>query len=146
MALSLNLRRASNVYHIIDKGEANIKHTGRPRLHITPGDEKTAWAANSLSGRTASRLTLKRVLAPVEHNFNVIVIDTPPGISPLTEATMHTATHARLLHPLNDRSPLRVQKRAPHAGLENPALTWLIDLDPKFWGIADELEQKGTPF
>lgn len=92
-ALSLGIKRSPDVCELLDRGVLNVRDTGRKNLHIIASDETTAGAANSFTGKRFSLYYLKRVLAPMRGEFDFIVIDTPPGINPLTEAALMASTH-----------------------------------------------------
>ena len=93
VALSLGIKRTPDVYDLLSKGVLNVRGTGRDRLYLVSSDGSTADAANSFAGKLFSLFYLRKSLEPARAEFDAIIIDTPPGVTPLTAAALMAATH-----------------------------------------------------
>lgn len=68
----------------------SIRPSGLPRLDILPGDVSLREADVIVSGNRKPRRSLKRVLAAVARNYDVVLVDCPPGIGPATEVLVRS--------------------------------------------------------
>lgn len=80
-------------------GSVEPLETSRPGLHVLPGGHHLDAAAASLASRAnkdreGSQLALARVLEPIASNYDMILLDCPPGNEPLQAAAVAAARYA----------------------------------------------------
>jgi chromosome partitioning protein len=93
IAFQLGIKRDSNMHDFIKTGQATIIDSGRKNLSLIPGGEPTAIAVSELPQRPWSHLILKNAIKPLLSHFHFVLIDTPPGISPVTVSAIVASTH-----------------------------------------------------
>jgi chromosome partitioning protein len=88
-----------NIYHVL-MGEAELLEVIRPtemkRLFCAPANGHLTGAEVELVGMEQRETRLKKALAPVEDNFDFILIDCPPSLGFLTLNAL-TAAHSVLI-------------------------------------------------
>jgi chromosome partitioning protein len=62
-----------------------IRPSSIPGLDVLPGDVSLREADVIVSGNRKPRRTLKRILSSVSKDYDVVVVDCPPGVGPATE-------------------------------------------------------------
>lgn len=67
-----------------------IRPSGIERLDVLPGDVTLREADVIVSGNRKPRRTLKRILASVAKDYDVVVVDCPPGVGPATEVLVRS--------------------------------------------------------
>lgn len=72
-----------------DLGQA-IRHSDIERLDVLPGDVTLREADVIVSGNRKPRRTLKRILSSVARDYDVVVVDCPPGVGPATEVLVRS--------------------------------------------------------
>lgn len=75
-----------------------VRPTGIPHLDLLPADLDLAGAEVELTGRARWRLLLHDALVPLT-DYDLILIDTPPGLGALTILTLQSCTGAVVLCP-----------------------------------------------
>ena len=69
-----------------------IQHApANQNLDIAPSDLRLAWTAEGLAGRPKKEELLRRGLRQVEHEYDWILIDTPPSLGVLTQNAVAAA-------------------------------------------------------
>ena len=75
-------------------GERDLSHAIRPSsisgLDVLPGDVSLREADVIVSGNRKPRRTLKRILSSVAKDYDVVVVDCPPGVGPATEVLVRS--------------------------------------------------------
>jgi cellulose biosynthesis protein BcsQ len=114
-------------------GPVTPVESGRENLDVLPGGPYLDSAAASLASRTqkdpdGAQLALARVLAPIAGDYDMIIIDCPPGNEPLQSAAVAAARYA-LIPVKTDLSSLKgmtaVAKRLDGVVKLNPTLDLL---------------------
>lgn len=77
---------------------AAARPTGIPNLDLLPADLDLAGAEAELTGRARWRFLLRDALAPLA-GYDLILVDTPPGLGALTILTLQACTGAVVLCP-----------------------------------------------
>ncbi len=67
-----------------------IRHSDVERLDVLPGDVTLREADVIVSGTRKPRRTLKRILASVAKDYDIVVVDCPPGVGPATEVLVRS--------------------------------------------------------
>lgn len=93
VALSLGIQRRPDVGDLLDQGVLTVRDTGRENLLIVASDASTADKVRGFTGKARYWRFLQKALRPALDQFDTIIMDTPPGINPLTEAALVAATH-----------------------------------------------------
>jgi chromosome partitioning protein len=70
-----------------------IKETRHPLLSIAPGKLALAKLEQQLAGQFDAPFKLKDALAPIQKDYEFIIVDTPPALGILTVNAMVAATH-----------------------------------------------------
>lgn len=67
-----------------------IRHSSLENLDVLPGDVSLREADVIVSGNRKPRRTLKRILSSVARDYDVVVVDCPPGVGPVTEVLVRS--------------------------------------------------------
>lgn len=67
-----------------------IRRSSIEGLDVLPGDVSLREADVIVSGNRKPRRTLKRILASVAKDYDVVVVDCPPGVGPATEVLVRS--------------------------------------------------------
>lgn len=67
-----------------------IRHSAIEGLDVLPGDVSLREADVIVSGNRKPRRTLKRILSSVAKDYDVVVVDCPPGVGPATEVLVRS--------------------------------------------------------
>jgi chromosome partitioning protein len=87
----------ATMFDVLSDGRAPmsavVRATKDPMLHVAPGKLALAKLEAQLVGQFDAPFKLKDALAPVQKDFEFIVIDTPPALGILTVNALVAATH-----------------------------------------------------
>jgi len=87
----------STMFDVLSDGRAEmgkiIRGTKDPHLFVAPGRLSLAKLEAQLVTQFDAPFKLKDALAPVLHNYDFIVVDTPPALGILTVNALVSATH-----------------------------------------------------
>ncbi|MEA5570554.1 AAA family ATPase [Calothrix sp. UHCC 0171] len=109
-----------NVYHLLEKSESNFipdivrqsKFFNNPEIDVIPSHINLIANQTKLVGFGASRIRLARKLEKVQHDYDVVIIDTPPSLDVYAEAALTAADYLIIpsdLKPFSNQGLLSVQ-------------------------------------